>query len=152
MYICAHQKRNRLHSMNLIDLDTIIARQSLDKGVIASQLFPTNNHPRAALNRVLRGEAKLDSEQLSRLALILNCSVADLYQGANWKTVKANKGEIALESGRFKAVLRTDTWITELYDLDSLFHTSVIHSGAIELSAYIELLNTYIKKYYENKD
>src|SRR5665811_1176034 len=68
-----------VRSMQKINLSGIIAQQKLSEKDIAKQLFPTNKYPKLALSRVLRNEATLDADQISRLAALLNCTISELY-------------------------------------------------------------------------
>ena len=50
-------------------------------------------------------------------------------------------------SENFRAELNTQTWVTKIFDNDSMFHESIIHSGSTPLSDYLSELNAIIIKY-----
>ncbi len=135
--------------MKTIDVEKIIKTKKLDKKELAQQLFPENKHSSLALNRVIKGDGFLDSNQISLLSELTGIAIGNLYSGNEWG-LKNNKGLTVLTSGNFRAELDTKTWITKVFDKDSLFHESVIHSGTTALSVYLNLL-TQIIELHKNK-
>ena len=136
--------------MSKIRIKEIIESQGLNIKEVAKQLFPKNKYPRLALNRVMSGEAFLDSEQMSKFALIAGVEVQDLYMKSGWK--QKSKGKLfTFTNGEFKAELDTENWTTKIFHNESLFHDSVITSGFVSLSEYIDSLNSIITKYTENE-
>jgi hypothetical protein len=129
--------------MSTFNLQEIIDKQGLDAKEIAKELFPTNGYPVLALKRILKGEAFLDTEQLSKLSALTGITIGELYAGGAWKGSSA-KDELIFKSGRYKAVLNTETWVTKIYKNDSLFHDKVIHGGSIALSKYLSSLTEII--------
>lgn len=131
--------------MRTIDLKKIIEDQGLDTKEVAQHLFPGNKYPRLALNRVIAGDAVLDANQISKLALLASVSISQLY-GTEWKS-KSKKDLMIFSSENFRAELNTQTWVTKIFDNDSMFHESIIHSGSTPLSDYLNELNAIIIKY-----
>ena len=70
--------------MNKIDLQQLIEIYNLDKKEIAETLFPGAKYPTLALNRIISGEALLDSDQVSKLALFIGVPIEKLYSGTKW--------------------------------------------------------------------
>lgn len=130
----------------MIDLKKIVEKYELNVLELSKQLFPDNQYPRLALNRVIKGKALLDSNQLSKLALICNIPVSDLYDGSEWKS-KCKKGFITLTNDDFKAELNIKTGITKVFHKNSLFHESIIHTGITYLSEYINKLESIVTKF-----
>lgn len=137
--------------MRTINLKEIIEKSKLDIKEIAIQLFPENKYPRLALNRVIAGEAVLDANQISKLALLINVDISDLYSDGNWK-MKSRKGIHIFTSGRFRAELDSESWITKIFHRDSMFHDSIIHSGSTPLSEYFKELNKLVTKYNKHEN
>ena len=129
---------------NKIDLSKIIDENKLDKKEIAKQLFPSNQFPMMALTRIVKGEAFLNSEQLSKLSLILDVEVSALYSGADW-ALSSSEDTISFKKGTFTSLLCTKTFTTRLYDGETLFHEQILHKTSISLSEYTEDLNAIIK-------
>jgi hypothetical protein len=136
--------------MRTIDLNKIIEKRELDPNDVAQQLFPRNKYPMLALNRVLAGKAVLDANQISKLALISGLSIDQLYSGNGWK-MRSRAGIYYLQNGEYKAELNTDTWVTKIFHKDSIFHESIVTSGATPVSEYIDKLNLIIKKNQSNE-
>lgn len=129
--------------MSKFNLQEIIDKQKLDTKEIAKELFPSNKHATLALRRILKGEAFLDTEQISKLSQLTGIPIEELFVGGEWKTT-ATENELVFKSGRYKAVLNTETWVTKIYKNDSLFHDKVIHGGSIALSKYLSALTEII--------
>lgn len=136
--------------MQTIDLASILEKSEVSKKELAKLLFPSHKYPGLAINNVLKGELKLDSEQISKLSSFTGISIEDLFQISKWK-MESLKGQIEFSNGEFKALLNTETWITKIFCNDSMFHESVIHAGTIPLSEYIKQINELISKHKENE-
>ena len=130
--------------MKTIALDKIIEKKKLDKKDLAQRLFPGNKYASLSLNRVIKGDGFLDSNQISLLSELTGIAIGNLYSGNEWD-LKNNKGLTVLTSGNFRAELDTKTWVTKVFDNDSLFHESVIHSGTTSLSVYLTQLSEIIE-------
>lgn len=136
-----------------IDLAKIIELNDLDKVQLARDLFPNNKFSSMALARVIKGEALLNSEQLAKLAHILDVTVDDLYNSGGWK-MKANKADnkhiITFEAVNYKAELDTKSWLTKIYHKNSLFHESIIIDGKCPINEYLETINNLISNFKNN--
>ena len=67
------------------DINSVIERYHLDPKDVAEALFPRNQHKGMALDRVLKGIASIDTEQLSALAKLAGVVVSDLFEiNGNW--------------------------------------------------------------------
>lgn len=135
--------------MKKINLTKIIEVYGLDVIELAKQLFPENKYPKLALNRVISGEALLDADQISKLALILDVCISKLFTGGNWKKITKNGIHILL-NGEFKAEIDIKNWETKIYHNESLFHESILHSSSVVLSEFIAFLNNEVQKFKEN--
>ena len=136
--------------MRKIDIDRIIVAYDLNNAEVAQQLFPGNSFPKMALNRIKKGVAVLDADQISKLALMAGVPISALYAGGSWRKTFKN-GVHKFTNGKFTAELSTVTFITKLFHNDSLFHESLITSPTIPLSEYFERLDLEILKFKENE-
>ena len=136
--------------MKTIDLDKIIKKKKLDKKELAQQLFPGHKYASLALNRVIKGDGFLDSNQISLLSELTGIKIGNLYSGNEWD-LKNDKGLTVFTSGNFRAELDTNTWVTKVFDNDSLFHESVIHSDSTPLSVYLTQLTKIVGRQIESK-
>lgn len=135
-------KKDKTMTINLREL---IEQRGLKTREVAEFLYPDNKFPRVALQRVLDGEALLNSEQVSRLAAWLGISTDSLYKGG-WSS--EFEGETCiLTNGNYRAELSIRTGETKVFHLGALFHEIILHDPAISLSQYVELLNAIIKNH-----
>lgn len=135
--------------MRTIDIKKVIDSAGLDFKEVATQLFPKNKYPDLALNRVIKGVNVLDADQISKLALMANVPISDLFSGGEWKADIKGKTHV-FSNGDYKVELDTETWISRIFHKGSLFHESVIHSGSIPLSEYLENIDILINQ-FQNK-
>ena len=133
--------------MKTIDLKKLMEDLNLDPKQIAKELFPKNAYPKLALDRVVKGEAFLDTNQLSRLSLVTGVSIQSLYSYGGWDFISSPEGVITFSTGEYKAELNIAEGTTKLYHKGSIFHEEIIHSGAIPLSEYLDALNKLISKH-----
>lgn len=131
----------------MINVQEIIDKYSLDGKVVAELLFPDNKYPVPALKRVIIGEMNLDSDQLHKLASLAGVTVSELYNN-DWEFIRGETNTITFiaANGSYRAILDLNTWVTRIFDTESLFHESIIHGGAISLGEYLNKLDSIIKK------
>lgn len=135
--------------MNTIDLKAIIEAKNLDVALVAQQLFPTNQYSRLALNRVIAGKAELDATQISKLAMLANMTIDELYN-RTWKA-DSKDGIHTFNNGEYLAELDTKTWITKIFHNNSMIHEKVIHAKDTPLNQYLEALNNVILNIKSNE-
>lgn len=135
--------------MKVFDLNKIMETHELDVQEVARHLFPTNKYPKLALDRILKKEAFLDTNQLSRLALMIGTSVENLYSNGKW-SMKTKKGILYFASDTYSAELDTSSWTTKIYADGSIFHEEVISNASVTLSEYLHNLNQIIKNHEQN--
>lgn len=136
--------------MKTINLEKIITDHALDVREVGKELFPSAKYPKLALDRILKGEAFLDTNQVSKLSLITGIPIEVLFSGGEWKT-QGSENKITFTSEDYKAELDTLTWVTKVYYKGSLFHEEIISQKHIELSEYLETLRNLINKYNKNE-
>lgn len=137
-------------NMKTIDLEAIIENNQLDTDALAVELFPNNKYPKMALSRVLKGEALLDSNQVSKLAMMLNVDISTLYTGG-WKAVSKKDLHI-ISNKEFRAELNTKTWESKVFVNDTLYHSTLLHVSGITLLEYIENINKIVEQYKNQKN
>lgn len=125
-----------------LDLQSLLTKLNLDRAYIAKELFPGHKHPVRALDRILNGEASLDTEQISKLSLITGMPIGDFFT-SNWSIKSLNK-IMTFESNEFKAVLDLDNWTSRVFKKDSLLHEEVLHKTSISLKEYIDGISNII--------
>ena len=111
--------------MQNVKLAETMQRYHLDKKTTAKGLFPDNKFPVEALDRVLKGKGLLNSEQISRLALMSGASIASLFSGDDW-LMSFTKPRYSFLSGVFTAYFFPETRTVKIFDKTSLFHEEVL--------------------------
>lgn len=134
------------YTMNKIDLKKIIEDQGLNIKEVALELFPTNKYSKLALDRVIRGEAFLDSNQISKLSSLTRIPIQFLFSEDKWEK-KAKDKMVIFTSGNYRAELNTSTNVTRIFHETSLFHESLLHTKSIPLNEYLSELEQIIIKY-----
>jgi len=132
--------------MKTIALDKIIEKKKLDKKDLAQRLFPGNKYASLSLNRVIKGDGFLDSNQISLLSELTNIPINELYENNDWSSESTN-GVIVFTSKDYRAELNIKSNLTKVFKNGSLFHESIIHSGSVPLSEYLDKLAEVISEH-----
>lgn len=135
--------------MDNIDVKSLIEKSGLDPVVLAKELYPSNKFPVHALQRVIAGEALLNSEQIAKLAQMLNVEINEVYDISKWK-VGANKDLIYLKHGEYRVELDLTAKTSKIFSGTTLKFETVLHSSTIALSEYIAEINKIITKIESN--
>lgn len=128
--------------MRELNLKKILEIHKLDKSWLANALFPRNNNPRQALNRILAGKGYLDTKQLAILAEITFISLQDLFDEKVWE-VKLRDDQLNLTFNEYSAVIYTSqpVWVTEIFVNGALRSERLFHDKGIKLTEYLDVLN-----------
>ena len=132
--------------MQKIKLAETIEELNLDKREVAETLFPGNKFPKMALDRVLDGEAVLNADQISRLALFANVSLSSLFTGEGWGC-KSRGTQHIFTSGEFVAQVDMEAGKVDMFHKSTLFHSENLISKSINLVELVEFLNKQILNY-----
>lgn len=84
--------------------------EGLDPHEVAKAVFPSHRYPKAALDRVLKGETSLDVPQLERLADYIGVEIVNLFTDNGWKGT-SEKGALLFKKGQFVARLQDDLMV-----------------------------------------
>ena len=139
--------------MQFINLKALIEELKLDVNLVASELFPGIKYPKLALGRILSGEAFLDSQQISRLALFTGLNIQDLYALGGWK-LNSDKSKVFTTispEGDYRAELNTDTWALKIFHKNSIFHEESLVPKALSISDYITYISRKIEQNQKQK-
>jgi len=129
----------------MIDINRIIEKAGLDFTEVARLLFPHTKHPVKALQRTSQGQGSLNEKQISKLALLADMPVAELFSAKEWKGA-SKSGFLTLETEGYKAELDSNTFNLKVFSKDSLIHESVLLKEGISLSNLIELIESIINQ------
>jgi len=130
-----------------IDLSLIVEEFNLDLNAMCKVLFPDNKFPRPALDRILKGQTKLDSDQLNVLADYLSINTQDLYMNKGWRGASIKNNVLIMTRGAFTAKFNIESFKTTLTFNDELVDDILISAKMISLNEYIIELDKQITKY-----
>lgn len=117
-----------------------IAESGLSPETVAKALYPGNKYPEAAYKRLLKGESKLEADQVLALARLLGTSTDSLLRPDSWKMVPG-QSRLVFTKGRFSATLLTDKWLVRLEKAGELVIEWQIVKPTISLESFINNLN-----------
>lgn len=140
-------KRNE---MQKLDLGRIMEIAKLKTATVGAQLFPTNQDPKAAVRRVIKGDAFLNSEQIAKLSEMLGVPIGLLFSDAAWSMTKpsdSKKRVIQFRSYEYFAELDLDTMTTTVSRNGLLFFEKITHPKGVEITEYLNDLTDLIIKY-----
>lgn len=131
------------------DINAVMQYYDLNPDDISQVLFPSCKYPKVALNRVLKGEANLDTEQLGLLAEHLGIFVHDLFfVSGEWKGATED-GCLVFMKENFRVKLNYKGVFLSLYHKGELIHQELnLHNMSVPV--FIEYIDSLIKKYKEN--
>lgn len=130
--------------MDVLNLNAIIESTGVDHADLADALFPKNKEPRQALYRVMRRDAYLNEEQISKLANFIGCTVPELY--TKGEDLQYKDGKVFIDMGEISAILDPDTMKLQIRKKSEVIHDTVIMKTTITVAELIE----YIKTVYNN--
>ena len=113
-----------------------------DTLALAKQLFPAAKYPKAAFDRVIRGEAELSVSQLEVLADFLGVVVSDLLAPDSWKGI-VEGGHLVFIKGNYKARINYNNSFLSVYSVttNTLISKHVINTKMLtiaELVCYLD--------------
>jgi len=123
--------------MNNLKIQEAITASGLDKPAIATHLFPSNQYPVMALDRVMKGDGDLNSTQITKLSELSGMPVAAIF-GETWRKAESNGKLTRFTNGEYTAELDRTDWTTRVYHNSELISETVIHSGTMALSVYLQ--------------
>lgn len=128
-----------------IKLVTEVYKPDLDE--LAKALFPTVTYPKLAFNRILKGEANLDSTQISILASYLGVSVSELFtiDDSGWHMSSCTgDSRLIFTKGDYKATLYGQSLTILKCDKCIAALTFLVNKEAMSLEDFIKLLDDKI--------
>ena len=142
--------------MEKFNIQKIIEHYSPNTEELGRVLFPHIKYPKQAFDRVLKGEANLDSAQIELLANYLGVLVADLFSVDDWKGEWDNK----LRCLTFVKGLYQGNFVKGLYQVNLNYGGSFItvykdgkmvhqeiksNADGMSLTDFIQYINNLIK-------
>ena len=137
--------------MEAFNLTKVLEYYKPDINSLAAILFPAVKHPKLALDRVIRGEATLDIEQVQSLASYLGVFITDLLTIDCWKSVDSPHESLVLKKGEYTARLNYKGSFLVLHKGSELIKEEVINT-AMPVSEFIDHLNNLIKNFKKDEN
>lgn len=126
------------------DINKVIERYKLDTNDVAEALFPHVRYKSLALNRVLRGEAFLDTEQIQALANLAGTLVQDLFTFNDWKGSNEN-GCLTLTRDDYKVKINYNGTYVTILKGSRVIAQEITGPKHISVNDFISHINSLIK-------
>jgi hypothetical protein len=133
--------------MEKFNIQKIIEYYSPNTEELGRVLFPHIKYPKQAFDRVLRGEANLDSAQIELLANYLGVLVADLFSVDDWKGEWDNKLRcLTFVKGLYRVNLNYGGSFITVYKDGKMVHQEIkSNADGMSLTDFIQYINNLIK-------
>ena len=128
------------------NIGNVIEYYKLNTEELAKVLFPTVKYPKQAFDRILKGEATLDTTQLERLASHIGVLVSDLFCANTWKGESEN-GILTMLKGEYKVKLNYNGVFVSIYKNNILIHQRIANIPQMTINDFINYLDNFIKDY-----
>ena len=132
--------------MEQFDINAVIEQYKLNTEELAKVLFPTVKYPKQAFDRILKGEAVLDVQQVQLLANHIGVLVSDLFSINQWKSTMEDKC-LTFIKGEYKIKLNYNNVYVSVYKGCSLVDQIVANIPAMTLEQFIKYIDNLIKNY-----
>lgn len=128
------------------NINNVMEYYKLGTEETAKVLFPACKYPKLALDRIIKGEANLDTEQLEKLAEHIGVLVTDLFSAGTWKGASEN-GCLILLKGDYKVKLNYKAVYISIYKDNALIYQKFSNVPEMTLNELIKFLDNFIKNY-----
>jgi len=126
------------------NINKVIEHYKLDVNEVAEALFPHVRYKILALNRVLKGEAFLDTLQLEILAKLAGVLINDLFTFDEWKSGRED-GCIIMTRGEYKVKLNYNNTFITVTKGPQIIAQELICPKHISVDDFISHINSLIK-------
>lgn len=124
------------------DINKIIEHYNLNVDEVAKALFPHVRYQKLALDRVLKGEATLDTNQLESLATLVGVFVHDLFFFTDGWKGSSEDGRLVFIKNEYKVKLNYKGTFISIFKKENLVHQELI-SNSMSISEFIEFINKF---------
>lgn len=133
--------------MEHFDITKVIEHFGPNLEELGKVLFPYIKYPKQAFDRVLRGEANLDSKQIEQLASYLGVLVTDLFTfDENWQGAYDNLHRcMTFVKGSYRVNLNYNGSFITVYKEGKQIHQEVkCNTESMSLTDFIQYINQLI--------
>ena len=133
--------------MEKFNIQKIIEHYSPNTEELGRVLFPYIKYPKQAFDRVLKGEANLDSHQIELLASYLGVFVSDLFSLNDWKGSWDNEHKcLTFVKGLYRVNLNYGGSFITVYQDGKMIHQEIkSRADSMSLTDFIQYINNLIK-------
>ena len=133
--------------MEKFNIQKIIEHYSPNTEELGRVLFPYIKYPKQAFDRVLKGEANLDSRQIELLASYFGVFVSDLFSLDDWKGSWDNEHKcLTFVKGLYRVNLNYGGSFITVYQDGKMIHQEIkSHADSMSLTDFIQYINNLIK-------
>jgi hypothetical protein len=131
--------------METFDIHRIIKSYNLEKGELSKILFPKTKFPKHAFSRILKGEALLDSKQITDLAAYIGITVKDLFSvsKSEWKGTSED-GHLVFCKENYKVKLAYKGSYLTLYKGSEAIYEEIVGTKSMSLEEFITHIDNLI--------
>lgn len=126
------------------DITKIIEHYKLNTDEVAEALFPHVRYKTLALNRVLKGEAYLDTQQIEKLAALAGVFIHDLFTFDEWRGTREDNC-ITFVKGEYKVKLNYNGVYMTLMKGSKIITQELSNPKNISIQDFISHINELIK-------
>ena len=128
------------------DINKIIEHYLPDIEELGKILFPNVKYPKQAFDRVLKGEANLDTKQVEVLASYLGVLASDLFMLDEWKGGWDNGRKcLTFIKGLYRVDLNYNGSFITVYRDGKVIHQEIkCNADSMSLSDFIQYINNLI--------
>ena len=132
--------------METFNIAKVIEYYSPNIEELSKVLFPYIKYPKQAFDRVIRGEANLDTAQLEALASYLGVMITDLFSISDWKGKWDNTYKcLTFVKGLYRVNLNYGGAFVTVYKDGKVIHQEIkAHSDKMSLTDFIQYINQLI--------
>lgn len=131
--------------MEKFDINKVISHYNIgaDTSELAKLLFPNVKYPKQAFDRIIKGEASLDVDQLQKLAEYLGVLTHELFSVDSWKGT-SEEGHLTFTKGEYKVKLNYNSVFLSLYKNGELVDTKISSVPTMSLNDFIKYIDELI--------
>lgn len=126
--------------MEKFNINKIIEHYKLDTDELAKVLFPYIKYPKQAFDRILRGEANLDTSQVENLASFIGVMVYDLFTIDEWKGIREDSC-LTFIKGEYKAKINYNGAFLTILKNEEVVRQQIMSHGSMTISDFITYIN-----------
>ena len=146
------KSRNKQYTnmQNKFDINEVMRYYGLNRKEVEKAIFPDAKYPRQAFDRILRGDAVLNTTQLELLADYAGVLVPDLFLIGTWKS-EIDKNVITLIKGDYKVKLNYNSCFLTILEHGNVIYQLLRDFRAMSVKEFINYIDNLLFDYEDGK-